>query len=133
MDLLNDQLNTILSRQLDACTLRQRVIADNIANVNTPGFKKSTVNFQQQLRAALGTGAGEMKASHPRHINATSSQNLAPQVVQVKGTSTRSSGNNVDVDEEMVNLAANTILYQLATRVKSDRSNLMSYVIKGGQ
>lgn len=135
MKLFDDLINTILTKQMDACTLRQRVIADNIANVNTPGFKKSTVNFQQQLQAALGSGSGSMKTSDPRHIGTGGSrlQNLAPEVVQVTGTSMKTGKNNVDIDEEMVNLAANTLLYQLAARVKSDRSNLLSYIIKGGR
>lgn len=41
MEILNDSLSTILAKQLDACTLRQKVIANNVANVNTPIFNRS--------------------------------------------------------------------------------------------
>ncbi len=135
MKLLYDPLSTILARQMDACALRQRVIADNIANANTPGFKKSVVSFQQQLKRALGETGFNMSVSHPRHIAPGQGglDNLTPQVIKVEGTSMRASENNVDIDQEMVNLAANALLYRLAARVWSDRANLMSYVIKGGR
>lgn len=135
MKIINDSVNTILVKQMDACTLRQGVIANNIANANTPGFKKSTANFQQQLQAALGTGEFAMKGSNPRHFvpGQGGLDSLSAEVTQVEDTSMKAGENNVDIDQEMVDLAANTLLYRLATRVKSDRSNLLSYVIKGGR
>ncbi len=134
MSLFDDPINTILIKQMDACTLRQRVIANNVANANTPGFKKSTVNFQKQLQAVLGSGNSiKLKASSPRHIPGCNGlESLAAEVVQVNDTSMKAGRNNVDIDQEMVDLAANTLLYRLATRVKSDRGNIMSMVIKGG-
>ncbi|MBF7081967.1 flagellar basal body rod protein FlgB [Desulfallas sp. Bu1-1] len=135
MQLLGDPLSTILARQMDACTLRQRVIANNIANVNTPGFKKSEVNFQQQLKEALGSGGFSLRTSSDRHIGSPGrgTGGLVPTVVQVRDTSMRAGKNNVDIDEEMVNLAANTILYRLVTMINGDRANTLSYVIRGGK
>lgn len=136
MKILNDLTGVILAKQLDASALRQQVIADNIANVNTPGFKKSAVNFQQQLRAALEGNSMGMKATSKRHLAGIYPDKLAalkPEVIKTEGTSMKAGQNNVDLDEEMVNLAANTLMYQFAARVKSDRSNSLSYVIKGGR
>ncbi|WP_034629033.1 flagellar basal body rod protein FlgB [Desulfotruncus alcoholivorax] len=134
MKLFNDGLSSLLVKQMDACTLRQRVIANNIANINTPGFKKSEVNFQQQLMAALNNSEVGLRVTNQRHIGAANNlQQLEPEVVQVEDTSMSAAKNNVDIDEEMVNLAANTLVYRLATRINSDRVNLMSYVIKGGR
>lgn len=133
MKLFSDDFSNILVKQMDACTLRQRVLANNIANINTPGFKKSEVNFQQQLEAALNNSNVGLRVTNARHIGATNNlQWLKPEVLQVKDTSMNAGKNNVDIDEEMVNTAANTLVYRLATRVSSDRVNLMSYVIKGG-
>ena len=134
MKILYDPVNTMLAKQMDACATRQRVIANNIANANTPGFKKSTVNFQQQLGAALENGFG-MKTSNPRHIGRGQGglEDLEAEVSRVEDTSMRAGENNVDIDQEMVDLAANTLLYRMATRVRSDRSNIMSTVVKGGR
>ncbi len=136
MKIFNDDINTILIKQMDAGTLRQQVIADNIANVNTPGFKKSAVNFQHQLKAALDGNSMGMKTTNKRHIGGGGPdklEELAPEVIKTEGTSMKAGLNNVDLDEEMVNLAANTLMYQFAARVKSDRGNSLSYVIKGGR
>ncbi len=123
MNIFNDMLSVILTKQLDACTLRQQVIANNIANFNTPGYKKSEVSFQQQLKKVL-------ENSHIKQNNNLTE--LTPEIIQVKDTAMRVDDNNVDIDQEMVNLATNTLLYRLATRVKSDKDNTLSYVIKGG-
>lgn len=135
MQLLGDPLSVILARQMDACTLRQRVIANNIANVNTPGFKKSEVDFQRQLQEALGSGNAGLRTTSDRHIGSPGRgvSGLVPTVVQVQDTSMRAGKNNVDIDEEMVNLAANTLLYRLVTRINGDRANTLSYVIRGGK
>jgi len=128
VDLFNDTLSMILTKQMDACTLRQRVIADNVANINTPGFKKSSVNFQQQLKEALDSSDITGRTTEQASIST-----LEPQVVKVRDTAMKAGKNNVDIDQEMVDLAANTLLYRLATRVQSDRANMLSYVIKGGR
>lgn len=135
MKLFDDPLSNILTKQLDACTVRQQVVANNIANENTPGFKKSKVNFQQQLKETLHKGNGiSLNTSNARHISPGQGRlaELAPEVIQVQGTSMKAGQNNVDIDEEMVDLAANTLLYKLAAKVRGDRTNMMSYVIKGG-
>lgn len=135
MEILNDSLSTILAKQLDACTLRQKVIANNVANVNTPIFNRSRVDFQQHLKEALNSGGFAMRTADERHIAPRQGglDSLVPKIVLENATAMKASGNNVDIDEEMVDLVSNTLLYRLATRVRSDRANTMSYVIKGGR
>lgn len=123
---------TILQKQLDASAMNQKVIANNIANVNTPGFKKSTVSFQDQLKAAMGQTVVSMARSNSRHFGppATVSE-VKPTVSQVTGTTMGYNHNNVDIEQEMVNLAANSLTYQTVTRALGDRYTLLNYVIKG--
>lgn len=134
MELLSTQVMAGLKKGLDAASLRQRVIANNIANVNTPGFKKSAVKFESLLKAALGRDAIKMTATDPRHFGAASPlAELKPEVEVNRATSMRTDGNNVDMDEEMTNLAINSIKYQAEIRELSDRISLLSYVITGGK
>ena len=121
-----------LKKGLDAGALRQRVIANNIANVNTPNFKKSTVAFESILKKSLDKGSIVLNVSHPRHF--TNSPPLAavqPEVKLIESTSMRTDVNNVDLDEEMTNLAANDIQYQAVGRVLSDHYALLSLSITG--
>ncbi|PYG01077.1 flagellar basal-body rod protein FlgB [Georgenia satyanarayanai] len=85
---------------LDALSLRQRVIADNIANVNTPGFLAGRVQFEDALANAVRTG-------RDAGVEASVDRSLEP---------TRENGNNVNLDTEtLANIDAN-LRYQVATR-----------------
>lgn len=134
MFLDNDIISTALIKQLDAAYLRQKVIADNIANMNTPGFKKSEVRFENALKQALGSDSSGLRTTHPRHIpNQADISRLAPEIVKIDNTSMRASGNNVDIDQEMVNLAKNTLVYSTVAQTLSTRKSIMSYVVQGGK
>ncbi|MEW6172078.1 MAG: flagellar basal body rod protein FlgB [Bacillota bacterium] len=132
MTIFSDPVKTALSKTLDAAALRQRVIADNIANADTPGFKKSVVRFEDALSEALGSDSLPLKKTNPRHIGADL-LTVTPRSEQVKTTSLRADGNNVDVDEEMVGLVTNTITYQGAIRFLSGKFSSLRYVISGGR
>jgi len=130
----NDMVNVALIKQLDAASLRQRVISDNIANINTPNFKKSEVKFEDALKKALSTETRGLKTTHPRHIPARVDIScLKPQIVTINNTSMRASSNNVDIDQEMVKLAKNTMVYTAAAQTLSERKSIMSYVVQGGK
>ncbi len=132
MDLFSSQALVGLKKGLDAGALRQRVIANNIANFNTPGFKKSAVEFESLLKAALGRDTVKLVATAPRHFGtAPLLAELKPEVRVNEATSMREDGNNVDIDEEMTNLAVNSIKYQAVTRELSERISLLGYVITG--
>jgi len=134
LDLFSIPLIVSLVKGLDAGALRQRVIANNIANINTPNFKKSTVAFESLLKKALGHGHIPMNTTHPRHFGGTPLlAELQPEVNLNNTTSMRTDGNNVDIDEEMTNLAANTIQYQALSRGLSEQYSLLRLVITGGK
>lgn len=106
-----------LSKALDALSLRHEVVADNIANVNTPGFKAKRVRFQDELRSALSRG-------DPGSVRP---------VIEEDGLQTRRDGNSVDIDLEMARLAETTILYSALSRLVSERFALLKSIISEGR
>ena len=133
MNIFNDRSIRLLEKAIDAGSLRQRVIADNIANVNTPGFKKSSVAFESVLKKNLGTGRIPLNSSDSRHFgDANSLDSINPSVVKENTTSMRADGNNVDVEQEMVRLAVNTVNYNADVQELNNRLNLLGFVVKGG-
>lgn len=134
---LFDKTLTVLEKALDAGSLRQRVIAHNIANINTPGFKRSFVTFESQLKEALSNardGEVTMLKGDPRHITGkTGLEQLEPRVVRDRTSSLRADGNNVDVDLEMTYLAMNTIKYNAVIQQLNDRLAKLRYVINEGR
>jgi flagellar basal-body rod protein FlgB len=134
VDLFGSPVVTAITKQLDSAALTQRVIANNVSNVNTPGFKKSYVSFQDQLKRALDEKAPVLATSHPRHFGGKLDiGQVAPVVVKESSTTMRYSQNNVDIDQEMVNLAANSILYNFSITSLSSKMGILGYVIRGGR
>ncbi|NLP46295.1 MAG: flagellar basal body rod protein FlgB [Epulopiscium sp.] len=96
--------SNILKTALDATYLRDKVISQNVANVDTPGYKKKSVAFEEQLQKALD--------SHKRSSQINLST-LKPQVIQpMNGMSYRMDQNNVDIDVETVEQTKNYLRYQ---------------------
>lgn len=124
----------LLQKSLDVTALRQEVIANNIANGDTPGYKAQHVEFESVFRKALeGNGDLAMKTSSDRHIgNGTGSPfDVSPTIVTESGTTMRMDGNNVDVDSEMTELAANTIQYQTTIQLLNNEFSRLRTAIKG--
>ncbi|QCX32356.1 flagellar basal body rod protein FlgB [Caloramator sp. E03] len=122
---------SLLKKSLDASSERGRVIANNIANVNTKGFKASRVVFEDKLNDALENRSIDLATTNEKHIKKGNSlSNLNYDVVKDKSTSMRTDGNNVDIDNEMVNLATNTILYNALINQANSRISMRRLVIK---
>ena len=103
-----DYIN-VLGKTADASWERNNVIANNLANVNTPGYKRQDINFEAQLRQALGKSRYESPDAKVSHL--TSSE-LKPRVFTDSANfSYRLDGNNVDIDTESIELASNQIKY----------------------
>ncbi len=96
-----------LTGGLNASSMREQVIANNLANANTPGYKRQTVSFESSLDAALKQNANTMFAVPQAPISS-----IQPKVITDSTTSTRTDGNNVDPDVENADLATNTIHYE---------------------
>lgn len=104
-----DYIN-VLDKAADASSLKNKVIANNIANIDTPGYKRQDVNFESVLSAELGkskyiTLDEKIKTVNLSHLDARAYRDATEY-------SYRLDGNNVDVDTENVQLAANQIKYQ---------------------
>lgn len=113
----------VLGKTADASWQRNEIIANNIANVDTPGYKRQDVNFEDQLRKALGESRYESVDSKVAHL---SRAELTPRVfTDAANFSYRLDGNNVDIDTENVELASNQIKYNgLVTSINQEFANL---------
>lgn len=121
-----------LEHSLDYSSLKNRTISNNIANVDTPGYKSKEVSFKDVLNKEL-TPSFEGKRTHEKHIPFTSQNHSTFRVTERSNTSYNHNGNNVDIDKEMSDLAKNQIYYQsLVDRLNGKFRGLES-VITGGR
>lgn len=130
--LSNPQLS-VLEQGINAASLRHKVVSNNIANVNTPGFKKSEVIFEDLLQEELH-GRSDLKLTKTKgsHLPNRVSGSSAPFINTINSTSFRTDGNNVDIDIEMANLAKNNIYYNaLVTQLNKHLSSLKSAINEG--
>ena len=100
----------VLSKAADASWTRESLIANNIANADTPGYKRQDVNFEEQLRRAMKNSRYKSIDERVANIDL---EKLKPMTYRDHATvSYRLDGNNVDIDTENVELASNQIRYQ---------------------
>lgn len=104
-----DYIN-VLSKAADASWLRNEVIANNIANEDTPGYKRQDVDFESVLERELGNNHLVDMDSKVASVN--TSRLKVGAYVDAASFSYRTDGNNVDVENEQVLLAQNQLKYQ---------------------
>lgn len=146
-----------IRQALDGLAQRQAAIANNIANVDTPGYQRASVNFeallrdqlsQQQaaagrLRLGAGPAAGALLRTDPRHLDpaggfgsagirdqlARGLANLDPNIIT---GGSRNDGNTVEMDREMVDLATTQVQYAGLTAALSARLRTLRSIIENG-
>lgn len=139
MEIGNARTEQILQAALNGLAARQRAISDNVANVDTPGFKSTRVEFEQALKSAMGRDD-----SRPRVLMLTGVQNgvappaqadseLRPQAFVSNETTRRMDGNNVDIDQEMVKLAETNLTYNALAQLTNSRLQLLRTIVNDGR
>ena len=116
----------LIKKGLDMSSLRQRNISSNISNVNTPNYKANKVKFEEFLSNANKLA---MEKSHDAHYGRTSIKDVKAEVAKRQGFAQTENMNNVDIDLEMTELAANEIYYNVLVRQISSKLSNINYVI----
>ncbi len=115
MEAISSQFD-LLGRLIRASEIRQRVISNNLANVNTPNYRRLDVNFEAQLAQELqGHGFSEAK----------------PEIFETPGLTSKADGNNVDVDREIGQLNKNAMLSQAYIQLLGNNLAQMRLAIEG--
>lgn len=109
---------------LDASSMRQRVIADNIANVNSVNHVRMRVVFEEKLAQALASAQGSQDSSDAVSMLA----DAQPELEAMPGTQTK-----VELDSEMVRLSENSLRYHALTRGLSRYFSMASAIVSGGR
>ena len=133
---VNAPVMDYLARGMAAATLRHEVISNNIANVNTPKFKRSIVNFEDLLAKELhlddDSGKLKMVRTHDSHLPMAAFSKARAEIELDDKTTMRVDHNNVDIDVEMANLAENQLYYNaLATQLGGHVTKLKNVITSG--
>lgn len=113
---MSDLTTQALHQALRGLAARQRTIADNIANLETPGFLAGRVDFESSLRDAIASGT-------PGESGIATSRSAAPTGVN---------GNNVQLDDETLALIETELRYQVTTQAVTNKLGLLRTAIQAG-
>jgi flagellar basal-body rod protein FlgB len=105
-------LTSNLERYMDLLSARQKLVASNIANADTPGYQTQDVDFQFEFASLI---SGEQ-----------------PQTIQAQGLNQKPDGNNVDLDREARMLAENAIRFNVASTLLRSKLKTVQLAIQGG-
>ncbi len=128
---------TLLTRSLDVSILRRQVIADNVANAGVPNFKRSEVNFESSMKAALASQSSkpelDLVRTNEKHFSLDRKVDftqIQPRKVLDYTTTSKNNGNNVDPEQEFLDSLRNQLQYSLMTQAANYEFNQVNQVLK---
>ena len=125
----------VLAKALDTYALRSKVIANNLANVTTPGYQRIEVDFEEKLRGALDDGKLQGKRTDANHmrLGRPDLSGVEPMAYRVKDPTNPGEINNVDIDLEMSKMAENQIMFNFTVNAVKAQMESITAAIKGAQ
>ncbi|MCR5495873.1 MAG: flagellar basal body rod protein FlgB [Treponema sp.] len=128
----------LLHRVMDATSLRYQVTANNLANSEVPNFKRSTVNFESELKRAFESeenakNAFQLARTDSRHISLYEPydyRDVEPRRVLDYTTTAKANGNNVDAETEANNILQIQMQYRLLTQLTGFEFSQLNTVMK---
>jgi len=121
MNLIESPAINLVSRALDLTSLRQRLVSENMANIDTPGYQTRDIDFASELKRAVAQDNSEEEASA-----------LPVAVRTLPGLEQRPDGNNVSIDRESLLMAQNQLQFQTSVAVLRTEFNRLQLAINGG-
>lgn len=114
MDIFNSLSLNLLDKSLDGLWKRQEIISDNVANYETPGYKRKYVSFEDNLNAVLESGTTKKSELNQKIMNTDI------RVGQSDDETMREDGNSVDIEQETIEMARTTLNYMYSQRMLDD-------------
>lgn len=132
---LFDVTTRVLQKSLDLREQRQQVISGNIANAETPGYAARTLKFEERLQSALKQPRQPDRLIHPKHIplGGNGIDRVQAQIERHPDRSGFGDGNSVVVEDEMIALSENQILYEAAVKLTRKKLQMLKYAANDGR
>lgn len=129
---LGDPILPDLKKALDINWVRQQVISQNIANADTPNYKRIDVDFKRVLAGKMVQRLA-MKRTHAAHLEGGNPKTDGVPLVVAAGSRSRNDNNNVDLEQEMALQAETVLLYNLLTRLTTEHLGMLRLAITEGR
>ncbi len=120
---------------LNGSWMRNEAISNNMANVNTPGYKRQDVSFENMLRDYLDQNQTSLTRTNSKHLSTSGNMgnDLEPDLTRMSQTSFRKDKNNVDMDTEMAEMTKNSLYYNSVVTQVNNQFRRIKLVVKEGR
>jgi flagellar basal-body rod protein FlgB len=133
VDLLQNQTIDAMGAYMSRLSQRQQIVASNIANIDTPGYKTKDASFHATMQELLTQNSGELKTSSPDHSSGMMAMIPRAQAFEVQGLTQGKDQNNVDLDREMMKLSETSFGYSMMTQFLRGKFRTISMSINEGK
>jgi len=120
----------LFKKLLHVAAASQKLTANNVANVSTPGFQSQSLDFKKERQKALHKERVPIQVTNPAHIPSVNKPQSLKVIVD-ESESNASGVNNVDIDKEMGSLAENQILFTFGAKMAMQKFTALKNVIRG--
>lgn len=132
LDFFQDQTINAIQAYMDRLMQRQKVVASNIANIDTPGYKTKDISFHATMEELLGGDSIPLQMDRPEHKGGWIAVRPQTQAFEVQGLPLKPERNNVDLDREMMNLSETSLSYSLISQMLRGKFRILANSINGG-
>lgn len=126
---MNTENIKLLEKFTTFCAVKNKTISNNIANIGSEGYKRQDISFKDLLSDSLNSN---LRTTTTKHIAHSPQPQTFGNIITDNSTDSISGINNVNIDNEMADLATNTILFRFSTKKISGYYKNLQNVIKGG-
>jgi flagellar basal-body rod protein FlgB len=132
VDIFQDQTLQAMEAYMTRLSQRQQVVASNLANIDTPGYKSRDISFYATLQELIAENSAGLRNSRPEHSQGWVAVTPQAQAFEVQGLPDGLDGNNVDLDKEMLKLSETTFGYSvMALMLRAKFHTLASSISEG--
>jgi flagellar basal-body rod protein FlgB len=134
LDFFQNQTIDAMGAYMSRLTQRQQIVASNLANIDTPGYKTKDVSFHATLEELLGdTSSGELRADRSEHSKGVLPVYPQAQAFEIQGLPSRADQNNVDIDKEMLKMSETSFSYSLISQMLRSKFRTIASSINEGK
>ena len=132
---ITDRTFAVLQKSLDLRQNQQQVIAANVANADTPGYRARKLSFEEDLQQAIAQPEPRIRQSHSKHFPIGNAGVSAVQgtLSQVPNKNPLGDGNSVSLDDEMFDLAESQLLYEAGAQMLKKKLTMLKYAASDGR
>lgn len=131
MNWLDSISSSLLNKSLDGLWSRQQAISDNLANIETPGYKTKSVSFEDQLKAQLQNSDAADGTYGTQDSLMQGIDNVEPVTTEAQDETYRADGNGVDLEQQNIDMARTSLNYSTSLQMLNDNFSRLKTAITG--